>query len=313
MITLTIGRTDGTWVGDGKKSSTYYPAKSVTLYAYWGRKYNITLVTNGGTVASQLLRVDIGQSVQLPTPDRAGYKFEGWFLNSDFQGEPVNAENYHPIDHVTLYAKWKSNGSKIALPYSINQKYNFSYNGKSIDFKRKCAGVCAIDISMYYQNIIFRGTEAEIISQLTKEIWDMYYGKDSDGSTPYMFNGNRVLWGNVSGVNFDTEHKDDDISDFSTIFDLAVKSIVSGNPMMIHYRDLTNKDNEHWVIPVSYSSEGMSIKSLTVADPSTRDSSYVTNTWTLEDSIGYNFSMGNNVDTTNIRYGYVTTLPAATN
>ena len=50
--------------------------------------------------------------------------------------------------------------------------------------------MCAIDISMYYQNIIFRGTEAEIISQLTKEIWDLYYGKDSDGSTPYMFIAN---------------------------------------------------------------------------------------------------------------------------
>ena len=109
-----IGRTDGTWVGDGKKSPTYYPAKSVTLYAYWGRKYNITLVTNGGTVATPILRVDIGvKSIQLPTPDREGYKFEGWFLNSDFQGEPVNAEDYHPIDHVTLYAKWKLNFPRI--------------------------------------------------------------------------------------------------------------------------------------------------------------------------------------------------------
>ena len=101
-----IGRTDGTWVGDGKKSPTYYPAKSVTLYAYWGRKYNITLVTNGGTVATPILRVDIGvKSIQLPTPDRTGFTFEGWFLNSDFQGEPVNAKDYHPTDHVTLYAK----------------------------------------------------------------------------------------------------------------------------------------------------------------------------------------------------------------
>ena len=117
-------------------------------------------------------------------------------------------------------------------------------------------------------------------------------------------------------MNFNTEHADDDnddISDFNTIFNSAVENIISGTPMMIYYYDITNKKKQHWVIPVSYSSKDMSIDSLTVADPSTRDSSYVTRTWTLKDSIGYNFSMGDNFDTTNIRYRYVTSSPATSN
>ena len=108
---------------------------------------------------------------------------------------------YTPSSNVTLYAKWKSDGSKITLPYIINQKYGFSYNGQSINLEGKCAGVCAMDISIYYRDVVFTGTEAEIISQLTKEIWNLYYGIKSDGSSDPMFDGNKVLWGNVSGVN----------------------------------------------------------------------------------------------------------------
>ena len=258
----------------------------------------------------------LGESISLRTPTRTGFTFDGWYTNEDLTGSPVGSL-YTPSSNVTLYAKWKSDGSKITLPYIINQKYGFSYNGQSINLEGKCAGVCAMDISMYYQNIIFSGTEAEIVAQLGEKIWKLYYPEQDNGEIKCIFDSNDYLqWGLVKGVNFNTEHADDDnddISDFNTIFNSAVENIISGTPMMIYYYDITNKKKQHWVIPVSYSSKDMSIDSLTVADPYTRDSSYVTRTWTLKDSIGYNFSMGDNFDTTNIRYRYVTSSPATTN
>ena len=300
-----IGVSNGTMVGDG--GSKYTPTNSVKLYARWTDKYTITYKTNGGEINATSDKVKIGESISLRTPTRTGFTFDGWYTNEDLTGSPVGSL-YTPSSNVTLYAKWKSDGSKITLPYIINQKYGFSYNGQSINLEGKCAGVCAMDISMYYQNVIFSGTESEIEAQLAKEIWNLYYGIKSDGSSDPMFNSaGYILWGNVNGVSFDIGHRDANITDFDTIFNLAIESITKQSPMMIHcYLDpnyhQTHEGKTHWVIPVAVTPGERTTSSLIVADPNTDDhlDHYINDLCTLEASIRRNVSGANTV-----YYGYV--------
>ena len=55
-------------------------------------------------------------SVTLPTPTRAGYKFAGWYIDSDLTRQVGDAGSlYTPTADVTLYAKWTSNKYTITL------------------------------------------------------------------------------------------------------------------------------------------------------------------------------------------------------
>ena len=47
-----------------------------------------TYETNGG-VSIAAKELEIGAQYTLPTPTRAGYEFDGWFLNPEFSGNAV--------------------------------------------------------------------------------------------------------------------------------------------------------------------------------------------------------------------------------
>lgn len=55
-----------------------------------GDKNSIEYVfeTNGGE-AIENVTLEPGEQYTLPIPEREGYSFEGWYLTSDFSGEPV--------------------------------------------------------------------------------------------------------------------------------------------------------------------------------------------------------------------------------
>ena len=62
-----------------------------------------TFETNGGVEIS-VMDAEAGENITLPTPERAGYEFEGWYTNPEFTGAPVTtvvAES-----SATYYAKW---------------------------------------------------------------------------------------------------------------------------------------------------------------------------------------------------------------
>lgn len=53
----------------------------------------------------------------LPTPERTGYVFEGWYENSDFSGSPVTTINELSSQNKTLYAKWSQ---KYTMTFDAN-------------------------------------------------------------------------------------------------------------------------------------------------------------------------------------------------
>ena len=68
------------------------------------KQITLSFNVNGGASISDV-KLDAGESYVLPTPEREGYSFEGWYTNAEFSGEAVtevvaNSNN-------TYYAKWE--------------------------------------------------------------------------------------------------------------------------------------------------------------------------------------------------------------
>lgn len=94
--------------------------KDVTLYAHWTQevvvptKVTVTLNYNDGVTETTYIQLDKGNTVQLPTPKRDGYTFDGWFtaLNGGEQWSSSKAIN----ENITLYAHWTKN--EVSVPAS---------------------------------------------------------------------------------------------------------------------------------------------------------------------------------------------------
>jgi uncharacterized repeat protein (TIGR02543 family) len=79
-----------------------------TIYAQWTRSYTITFNPNGGTCSVASAQVDRtnGKLASLPTPTRAGTRFEGWHPSLfDGSGTLVTVDTVYTYD-TTLYAHW---------------------------------------------------------------------------------------------------------------------------------------------------------------------------------------------------------------
>lgn len=110
-----------------------------TLYARWSEaKFNITLDPNGGTLANATKEVTYNSPYgTLPTPNRAGYDFDGWFTEKD-GGTKIEASTVvTAVEPHTLYAHWTAHehcicgGSISAGDHTGHTPVSYqSWNGK---------------------------------------------------------------------------------------------------------------------------------------------------------------------------------------
>lgn len=110
-----------------------------TLYARWSEaKYNITLDPNGGNLANATKEVTYNSPYgELPTPNRAGYDFDGWFTEKD-GGTKIEASTVvTAVEPHTLYAHWTAHehcicgGSISAGDHTGHTPVSYqSWNGK---------------------------------------------------------------------------------------------------------------------------------------------------------------------------------------
>ena len=109
------------------------------LYAHWSEaKFNITLDPNGGTLANTTYEVTYNSPYgELPTPNRAGYDFDGWFTEKD-GGTKIEASTVvTAVEPHTLYAHWTAHehcicgGSISAGDHTGHTPVSYqSWNGK---------------------------------------------------------------------------------------------------------------------------------------------------------------------------------------
>ena len=101
-----------------------YLTDDVELYAQWTNiTYSITYETNGGTLAAGKSNPEVyinDGALTYPTDSeitRSGYKFAGWYLNSDFSGERQYTKAAGVKENITLYAKWLQ---QYTIIYNLN-------------------------------------------------------------------------------------------------------------------------------------------------------------------------------------------------
>ena len=90
-----------------------------TFYANWiVNSYNVTLVTNDGTINSgNIENYTYGEEATLPTDvTKNGYTFDGWFTNTSYLGSSVSSILPTETGDKTFYAKW----SIIAYNVTLN-------------------------------------------------------------------------------------------------------------------------------------------------------------------------------------------------
>ena len=89
-------------------NSTVNTAADHTLYAHWdAAPHTVTLDANGGTVSTETTTAYYGYTYGwLPTPERPGYRFDGWFTSPD-GGDAVTYDTVvTTAEDETLYAHW---------------------------------------------------------------------------------------------------------------------------------------------------------------------------------------------------------------
>ena len=87
---------------------------NLKLEAHWNKVYQVTLQTNGGTIAAgrEIKSYTEGTTSTLPGAGdiiRKGYTFEGWYTDSGFSGVPVTEISSTDTGDKIFYAKWKQN------------------------------------------------------------------------------------------------------------------------------------------------------------------------------------------------------------
>ena len=139
-----------------------------TLYARWSEaKFNITLDPNGGNLANATKEVTYNSPYgTLPTPNRAGYDFDGWFTEKD-GGTKIEASTVvTAVEPHTLYAHWTAHehcicgGSISTGDHTGHTPVSYqNWNGKdAISYTNKTAYVYLSQNVTFNSNLVVDGT-----------------------------------------------------------------------------------------------------------------------------------------------------------
>lgn len=130
---------DGWYTDSGEKvtaDSTVNVDRNHTLNAKWRENtYTVRFNPTGGSVSGSTKSRKYGQSYgDLPTPTKAGYKFEGWYTSSSGGTKIYSSDTFVFTEDIELYARWSpatytvsfnSNGGSSVS--SISVKYGDTY------------------------------------------------------------------------------------------------------------------------------------------------------------------------------------------
>ena len=96
----------------------------ITVYAIWEKIVvisNIIYNLNGGTfVESVKTTYEEGTNYTLPTPTKEGYKFIGWYTNSNFEGNKVEEITEYTKGDQTFYACFELDKEVYTITYNLN-------------------------------------------------------------------------------------------------------------------------------------------------------------------------------------------------
>ena len=104
--------------------------------------YTITYVLNGGTVTGAPDTYNGKVKITLPTPERDGYSFGGWYENAQFSGSAVVSIAKGSTGDKTFYAKWIEEEDTGGRPWPLNRA---GFDGQAMSYVIKVLPVAEFD------------------------------------------------------------------------------------------------------------------------------------------------------------------------
>jgi uncharacterized repeat protein (TIGR02543 family) len=119
----------GGWYNDSAlNNSTEFPiviTRNLTIFAKWIAVFSIEFETNGGNSITTM-SADVGTLLNSQTPIRAGYRFDGWYINSALSTAAI-----FPLElteNIKLYAAWvrqftltfQTSGGSVITPMAVD-------------------------------------------------------------------------------------------------------------------------------------------------------------------------------------------------
>ena len=106
--------TDSTFTTQVTSSTPF--TQSNEIVAKWLENITITYNANGGTVSPNSVTIGSGRAVgTLPTPEREGYTFDGWYTDSTYTTEVTSSTTFN--ESTEIVAKWLE---IITITYNVN-------------------------------------------------------------------------------------------------------------------------------------------------------------------------------------------------
>lgn len=100
--------------------NSYQVYDDLTLLAHWkSMNINLTLDANGGDVEYNTKTVTYGVDYVLPTPTRANYTFDGWYLDDTLLCPMSGVWTFSKVD-ITLKARWAGTQAEITFASDEN-------------------------------------------------------------------------------------------------------------------------------------------------------------------------------------------------
>ena len=100
--------------------NSYQVYDDLTILAHWkSMNVNLTLDANGGDVEYNTKTVTYGVDYVLPTPTRANYTFDGWYLDDTLLCPMSGVWTFSKVD-ITLKARWAGTQAEITFASDEN-------------------------------------------------------------------------------------------------------------------------------------------------------------------------------------------------
>ena len=178
-----------------KYDSTTMPSNSISLKAVWQAK--LVFDSNGGSDVKEISE-KAGETITLPTPEREGFIFAGWY-NAD---KEQYTSTRMPVEGIKLKAGWyKEKKETFILAKDSNDSDDWAYSGRHY-YANELSGPSAdwrkeLDLTEY---ISASGANIKIT---------MHFDMSTNVSTS-IYKGGFYLYDNtiVSDANFLTKHTD---------------------------------------------------------------------------------------------------------
>lgn len=275
------------------------PSENITLYAKWkAHSFNLKFDANGGTVSetSRLVLCDTAVGT-LPTPQRTGYTFGGWFTSD---GKQISASTtMATATDITVTAKWTVNSYKVS--WNTGTGYTITVKRTSSPLKGASTGNLSNGETIYYGDVISVSYTA-----------NTGYSLGNNGRTSITVAGNvtasdiyasasvnsyKVSWNTGTGYTIAVKRTSSPLKGASTGTINSGATIYYGDVLSVSYTASTG-----------YSIASKGSTSITVTGNVTSSNIYATaslNSYTYK--IVYKSSNGTNLGSTTATYKYGTT------